>query len=186
VSFNPFPTAAPDFTDPLGLLRACHGRIAGHCETLRKLVPHLATHGADAEAREAMARIHRYFSTAAPHHHEDEEHDLFPLLRGRDADLDGLIAELGREHRTLAGHWADLKPLLVQPERAVAEPRHTAEVIARFVAAYLAHAEKENEHLLPRAAQLITAAEQQELGAAMAKRRGGPHGGTEPKPTTIK
>lgn len=170
--YNPFPQAAPDFSDPLGLLRACHGRIADHCRTLERLLPHLAARGADAEAREAMARVHRYFSTAALHHHEDEEQDLFPRLRGREADLDALIARLEEEHARLARHWAELRPLLADPARAAAPGGPFAGAVERFVTGYLGHAATENEHLLPRAAGLLDAAALAVMGRAMARRRG--------------
>jgi hemerythrin-like domain-containing protein len=169
---SPFPSAAPDFSDPLGLLRACHGRILGHCDTLERLLPHLAAHGADAEACEAMARVHRYFSTAAQHHHADEEQDLFPQLMTVALELHALIAELATEHTTLSAHWAALAPLLAAPEQATADPARFAGVVAGFVSAYRAHAEKENLHLLPRAGQVLSTDFLKELGARMATRRG--------------
>ena len=168
--FHPFPQAAPDFSDPLGLLRACHGRIADHCDTLLRLVPHVAARGADSEAREAMARVHRYFSTAAQHHQEDEESDLFPVLRGRDPDVDRLMDQLAREHQDLANRWASLKPLLA-PDQAGQAGGDFARIVEHFVAGYRAHADRENERLLPRAAGLLSAGERQRLGAAMARRR---------------
>jgi hemerythrin-like domain-containing protein len=169
--YNPFPVAAPDFSDPLGLLRACHGRIAAHCDTLERLLPHLAAHGADAEAREAMARVYRYFSTAAAHHHEDEEQDLLPRLRGLAPDLDRLMEELLAEHGQLARNWNELKPLLADPARAAAEQAALHQAVARFVAGYRHHADKENRDLLPRAAQLLDAEALAAIGAAMARRR---------------
>jgi hypothetical protein len=45
---------------------------------VRRLVPHLARHGADGEARAAAANVMRYFDTSALHYHADEEQDLFP------------------------------------------------------------------------------------------------------------
>jgi hemerythrin-like domain-containing protein len=172
---SPFPSAAPDFSDPLGLLRACHGRIVAHCQTLERLVRHLSAHGADAEARTAMTRVHRYFSTAAQHHHADEEQDLFPRLATAAPDLGPLMQELANEHEGLAGHWRALAPLLSAPERAVADPDAFARVVAGFVAAYQAHAAKENERLFPRAAEALSAGELHELGTRMAARRGVNH-----------
>ncbi|WP_232821524.1 cupin domain-containing protein [Acidithiobacillus ferrivorans] len=64
--------AAPSFDDPVRLLRACHERILGHCETLERLAEHLARVGADSEARLAAARIRRYFHVAGPAHHADD------------------------------------------------------------------------------------------------------------------
>jgi len=68
------------FEAPLEMLSACHARIERQCATLRRLVPHLAAHGTDADARAAAAAVMRYFDTSAVHHHADEEADLFPAL----------------------------------------------------------------------------------------------------------
>ena len=62
------------------MLAACHGRVESQCDTLRRLLPHVAAHGADVQAREAAVAVMRYFDTAARHHHADEEVDLFPAL----------------------------------------------------------------------------------------------------------
>src|SRR5262245_7979997 len=71
---------SPTFEAPLEMLAACHRRIERQCETLSRLVPHLAAHGADGEARAAAAAVMRYFDTSGMQHHEDEERDLFPAL----------------------------------------------------------------------------------------------------------
>ena len=72
--------AAPGFDRPLDVLEACHGRIARQCDTLGKLLAHLPTQGADAQAQQAARAVLTYFDTAAVHHHDDEERNLFPLL----------------------------------------------------------------------------------------------------------
>lgn len=71
---------AVGFEVPLEMLAACHGRVQHQCKTLLRLVTHLQTHGADRPAQEAANAVMRYFDTAARHHHEDEEQDLFPAL----------------------------------------------------------------------------------------------------------
>ena len=73
---------APDggFEVPLEMLSACHHRVERQCATLRRLVAHLATRGADADAAAAAAAVLRYFDSAAKDHHADEEQDLFPAL----------------------------------------------------------------------------------------------------------
>ncbi|HEY0663063.1 MAG TPA: hemerythrin domain-containing protein, partial [Thiobacillaceae bacterium] len=77
--------AAPGFERPLELLEACHGRIARQCDTLEKLLAHLPSVGADAQAQQAARAILGYFDTAAVHHHDDEERTLFPLLESAGA-----------------------------------------------------------------------------------------------------
>ena len=62
----PFPGhAAPaaGFEVPLEMLAACHGRVEAQCATLRRLVAHLAAHGADEQARDAARAVMRYFDS---------------------------------------------------------------------------------------------------------------------------
>ena len=78
---------APSFDDPLGMLRACHGRIERQLVTLGRLVRHLPEHGAGCRrARRGARAILRYFDTAAPNHHADEEASVFPRLLARAPD----------------------------------------------------------------------------------------------------
>jgi len=165
------PGAAPDFSDPLGLLRACHDRILGHCCTLVRLSEHIGKHGVDGEARTAMANIHRYFSTAGQHHHADEEEDLFPRLRGRDGALDTLLDELAEQHRRMDRLWHRLEPMLAKPDR-VRDPRTFEKLVDDFVRAYRQHVVTENSRLLPTAESLLSDEERRTLGRAMADRRG--------------
>ena len=102
------PTAG--FEAPLEMLSACHHRIERQCATLRRLVPHLADQGADAEARTAAAGVLRYFDTSAQQHHTDEEENLFPALIESMAGseplcLRALTDRLTADHRELDAHW---------------------------------------------------------------------------------
>ena len=50
---NPLPhAAAPDFTDPLAMLTACHRRLERELATLDRLQRHLPEHGSDADVAE--------------------------------------------------------------------------------------------------------------------------------------
>ena len=115
------------------MLSACHGRIERQCATLRRLVPHLASHGADGEARTAAANVMRYFDTAAKHHHADEEEDLFPALIESMAGSDPvclreLTAGLAAEHRELEARWRRVRVVL---ERVVAGDMRVAAIRRR-------------------------------------------------------
>ena len=82
---------APDFSDPLGLLKACHQRMLGFCDLLEKIIEHIKEHGVDADVNQSAQKVHRYFSSAAMFHHMDEEQDLFPLLIGSSLKLATII-----------------------------------------------------------------------------------------------
>ncbi len=166
-----FPQPAPSFDDPIGMLEACHGRILGNCDLLARIVEHIRRGDTGEAVRTGAGKIVRYFTTAGPHHHADEEEDLFPRLRGRDAALDEALAALEREHVTMHERWAALEPALREPE-TITDADDFARRVEAFDAIYRAHIERENNDVLPRARALLEAEEIKAIGAAMAARRG--------------
>ena len=168
---NPFPSAAPNFSDPLGLLRACHERIFRHCDTLEKLPTHFAEKGADQEFHAAAAKIHRYFCEAAVHHHADEEQDLFPLLARQSLKMADTLLRLKQEHEQLDALWKELEPLLAKPS-AIKDPSTLETLTRRFAEANRRHAQKENEEVLDIARHSLNRDELKKLGRSMAERRG--------------
>ncbi|HET9463147.1 MAG TPA: hemerythrin domain-containing protein [Thiobacillus sp.] len=165
-------TAAPGFDRPLAVLEACHGRIARQCDTLDKLLAHLPAHGADAQAQQAARAVLAYFDTAALHHHDDEERNLFPLLEqaGAPGACD-LVEALTLEHDELALLWRRLRVALLQIGSGEASALDAA-LTHRFIDLNRSHLEFENTHVLPLARQVLGAAEIERLGRAMAARRG--------------
>ena len=167
---------AAGFEVPLEMLAACHHRIQRQCETLRRLLPHVAAHGADAQAREAAQAVMRYFDLAAVDHHADEEQDLFPALLESMAGSDpvclrDLVGALTQQHRELEAHWQALRQAL-QRVAAGDAAALTPELVERFVAAYTQHLAREEAELLPMAARLIDETTLQAIGRAMRLRRG--------------
>lgn len=166
--------AAPGFDRPLDVLEACHGRIARQCDTLDKLLAHLPSHGADDQAQHAARAVMTYFDTAAVHHHDDEERNLFPLLEqaGAPGACD-LVETLTLEHDELALLWRQLRPDLQQVEQGRAIVLDEA-LVRRFIGLYRSHLEFENARVLPLARQVLGRPEIEGLGRAMAARRGVP------------
>lgn len=167
--------SAPGFDDPLGVLRACHHRIAERLDLLERLPEYVQAHGADTAAQSAAQRVLNYFERAAAHHHADEEENLFPMLRearGRPGWDDRVLAaleQLEAEHQRLAWHWAQVQPSLVALARGKRGPLPRIEAL---IQAYHAHMEVEDDVIFPLAARLLGPAELQRLGSAMQKRRG--------------
>lgn len=164
------------FEAPLEMLSACHGRIERQCATLRRLVPHLASHGADEDARTAAANVMRYFDTAAKHHHDDEEKDLFPALIESMAGSDPVCLRemtqgLSDEHRELEARWRHLRAKLEQIVVGHSVPLSSEDVQA-LVGLYERHMEREEQELLPMAARLLSDEELERIGRSMRERRG--------------
>jgi len=161
---------------PLEMLAACHGRVQRQCQTLQRLLPHVAQHGADEAARQAAVAVMRYFDTAAVDHHADEEVDLFPALRESLAGSDAvcvvaLIDALRGEHRQLEAHWQALRAQLSALAAGDASALQ-ADTTARFIDAYDQHIAREDSELLPMAARLLDERALHSIGAAMRERRG--------------
>ncbi len=167
---------AVGFEAPLAMLSACHGRIEQQCSTLRRLVTHVAGHGADAAARDAAAAVMRYFDSAAVNHHADEERDLFPALieamAGSDAVcLRELTASLAGEHRELEARWRRVRDALAPLAAGTASSLAAGDFEA-LVNSYERHIAREEAELLPLAARLLGDDVQDRIGCAMRARRG--------------
>ena len=176
IAFPGFNSPAAGFEAPLEMLSACHGRVERQCQTLLRLVPHLAEKGPDQAAREAAQNVMRYFDNSAPHHHADEEEDLFPALLGSApqtelAQLRELIAALGAQHRELEQAWRELRRKLEGVCRGTMRELD-ADQVQRLVDLYRSHIEREEDELLPCAARILGIAELDRIGRAMRLRRG--------------
>lgn len=167
---QPFPEPAPDFSDPIGMLRACHKRMLSHCELLDKLANHLDKNGVDDDARSAAKKVVRYFSTAAVHHHEDEEQDLFPKVVRSSIKLATVIHELKQDHVKLTAAWKDLEPMLRQPQH-IGDTEQFMALAQQFGDAYRRHIATEERDLLDVAQHMLSTEQLQEIGEAMQERR---------------
>jgi hemerythrin-like domain-containing protein len=166
---------APSFDQPLEMLAACHERIEAQLRTLERLGPHLEAKGCDAEARSAAHAVLRYFDSGGALHHQDEDGDLFPLLRARAAaqgrdEIAAAVEELEREHETMAAQWRRLRQCLAAI--AQGEARLDADEVARFAWLYRRHLDRESAALMPFAREALDAQERAALGSRMAARRG--------------
>jgi hemerythrin-like domain-containing protein len=138
---------------PLELLYACHDRIRRFTTLTARLSAHVAANGADNQAREAAAQILRYFELSLPNHHADEEADVFPALRGlSDIALAGSIAALEAEHCVLDALWQEVAPWLRRVEQG--EALSAPDALAKFVANYTVHVEREEREVFPAIDQL--------------------------------
>jgi hemerythrin-like domain-containing protein len=164
----------PDFDEPLEMLSACHESIETQLSALERLVEHLAKHGCDFEARSAAQGLLRYFDTSGALHHQDEDQDLFPLLRVSAARLGhpevaAAIDELEREHATMDRQWKRLRKELGAV--ATGEGRLDVEDVVRFAWLYRRHIDRESAAVLPFAKQTLAANQLRALGERMAARR---------------
>lgn len=137
-------TAAAGFDDPLEVLLGCHRRIEKQLASLARLAADVAKHGVSPEASNAALSLLTYFGRAAAQHHQDEEHDLYPLLDSRITDPGeharflAFRAMLRADHHTIEDAWSRLR----RPLEAIADGRRKPidpADVAAFAAAYAQH-----------------------------------------------
>ncbi|MTW01127.1 pyridoxamine 5'-phosphate oxidase [Pseudoduganella ginsengisoli] len=167
---------APDFSQPIAVLKHCHDRIRKQLATLQKLQAHLPQHGADQEAQQAAQAILKYFNNAAHLHHEDEEINLLPMLQataqGDDAALlQDLAPRILAQHQQMDSDWLIIKAQLDKIATG-ADRVLTAASVQQFVDAYTAHMDIEETHIAPMAKRLFSDGQMRTLGDAMQQRRG--------------
>lgn len=174
-----FTSPAAGFDQPLALWSACHDRVRRMTNLLTRLSAHVRTAGVDGEARAGASSVRRYFDEAAPHHHGDEEHDLFPLLRERAVRLDaarreellGAIDRLERDHREIGALWDVLRVPLKRIEAGDAADLNAAQV-AQFFDRYQQHMQIEDTIIEAALHELLTGDDLARIGRSMAQRRG--------------
>lgn len=163
---------AAGFDQPFEMLGACHQRVERMLGLIERLAAHLPVHGADAQAREAARDVMRYFDTAAPHHHEDEERHLLPLLRERGHAA--LAERVLQEHQVMAGAWAGVRAVLVElaQGRRLADQEAVAADWRAFGGLYREHIALEENQVFPLARALIGTEDLRAMSGEMAHRRG--------------
>jgi hemerythrin-like domain-containing protein len=179
VALLDFHTPAAGFDQPLELWLACHDRVRRMTGLLERLREHMANMGADDAARVTATTIRRYFDEAAPRHHEDEEVDLFPLLRRllpdkapeRLHEVEQALGRLEADHVNLGRGWMQLRPALEAIERG--EPAQLdADAVRTFADGYRGHCEVEDTIVADALRLCLGGADLDALGQAMAERRG--------------
>lgn len=161
---------ASGFDEPFEMLHACHERVLRMGALLGRLAAHLPAHGADAQAQQAARDLLRYFDTAGPAHHEDEERHVLPWLAANGHAP--LAARLHAEHEEMTERWAAIRPVLAALAEGRAPDAGATDAWAAYAALYAAHIEAEERLAYPPVAASLPADAVQAMGREMAARRG--------------
>jgi pyridoxamine 5'-phosphate oxidase len=166
---------APDFDQPIAVLKHCHDKIRKQIKTLERLIDYLPSHGATLEAQQAAQAVLHYFDKAAQYHHADEEQDLLPMLmqlaKGEDAaTLRDVLPTIELDHRKMEAVWL----VLAKQLNAIAhEGAATLSVpdVQEFAQMYARHMTLEESMIAPMALRLFDAKQMAKMGNSMRERR---------------
>lgn len=158
--------------EPLDYLFADHFRQRTLCNALEYLVDG----GEDRQSSRMAEALLSYLSEDFLWHIQDEEVDLYPVLRSRcrqEDDIDGILDGLARDH-TADEHLArgivqDLHRII--DDGACAQRPSFERLAAAFVSTEGRHLALENDLILPLARRRLTTEDLERIGRAMAARR---------------
>jgi hypothetical protein len=161
----------PDYSDPVGMLGACHRRIEAQLASLARIVAALRT-GEPAQlvaARAALLEPLKYFAEAGVRHSLDEDASVFPRIQHPS------VFELQSEHREHEAMYLALRTvgLRIAGGETLARLVDDLDVhVQAMTAAYADHIRREERDIFPLVAAL-DAKELRAIGIEMRIRRGG-------------
>lgn len=164
---------AEDFRAPLDFILAEHYRHRQLCDKLDELTAEMNSGPVAGLAQELL----QFLTQDLQLHLQDEEQDLFPLLRRRcqpEDEIDDILNMLSEEHAL----DRDLVDFLIEDLKVLANGQHIANSIRflvnvrEFASTQRRHLAWENAMLLPIARRKLEAMDLSDLGRRMAARRG--------------
>jgi len=169
-----------NFTDPIGMLGDCHGRIVRFLQVL--VTPSSQASGGplSPEQRSALATSLLCFREAAPKHTADEEESLFPRLKRLHApEIAAVVAKvdaLQEDHACADRHHGEVDRLgqlwLQRGQLSTDEAARFSILVNQLSDLYRRQIGIEDREVFPFAATALTAVDREAIGAEMAARRG--------------
>jgi hemerythrin-like domain-containing protein len=161
--------APVDDGDPLDAILAAHAAQRTACAGLEQAAALGAIDRATADA------LQRYLTETLPLHWQDEEHDLFPLLRRRaqpEDAIDTALARLAHDHDASAAMTVILARALDRMTHGDLPDAETRAMLRSFADRERRHLAFENAVILPLARLRLTDADRMTLRLAMQRRYG--------------
>lgn len=146
-----------DTEQPIDNFLQCHAGILARLQSLAGL-PALVQQAN--MARDVASQVLVMFRGPVLEHHADEERELFPAVQRsaqpgmETTQVTQMVERLEREHRVIERLWGRLQPQVSDAARGRAVIVD-AELVEQLIAAYLLHANFEEQHFLPLAATIL-------------------------------
>jgi hemerythrin-like domain-containing protein len=154
---------------PLAQLYAEHSSLAAVLNAMATLVREVRERGKRIDPQVFRAILYYLDVFPEREHHRKEELVLFPLIRRRTHEADGVLIELAREHESGEKAMRDLEQAFVRyEERGGSEFAAFAKAAEQFVTRYFEHMRKEEREVMPLAQRIFSADDWAEIEAKFA------------------
>ena len=105
-------------------------------------------------------------------HHPKEDDVLFPRIRARSHDIDATLDDLGRQHANSRPHLDALKSLLGRMEAGIpGAMQEFSTKVSTYEAFHRKHMAQEEAEVLPKASEVLTEQDWNEVAAAFAENK---------------
>lgn len=150
-----------------GIIRAEHRTLAAVINSMKSMVGEMRAGRMTPDFRLFWSMVHYIDAFPDRLHHPKEDDWLFARIRQRTRDADGLIDELGRQHRTEESELGRLRKALGDYEAGVAGAIDGLDAaIQRYAEFNWKHMTTEERELLPIAEACLTSADWGEIARA--------------------
>ncbi|MEH6578618.1 MAG: hemerythrin domain-containing protein [Amphritea sp.] len=157
---EPTNPSAENADNPVADFSNCHIGIIKNFEQLRNLAIIEIQDPVQTEVKQTADKLYKFFREVVLTHHEEEEQELFTVVRdcarpGEELNTaEAMVKRLTNEHRSLEKQWKKIEADIKKLSKGKKVDLNKAATI-KMAEDYLAHADYEEREFLPLSAEIL-------------------------------
>jgi len=156
----------------LDVIRGEHRALGAVIDALRHVANEIALGQLATDFRLLWSIIYYLEEFPEALHHPKEDQVLFPRIRRRIGDIDATLDDLGRQHTSGRPYLNALQTLLGRMEAGIPDAtRDFSDKVENYAAFQLKHMALEESVVLPKAVEVLTAQDWEEVAASFCENR---------------
>jgi hemerythrin-like domain-containing protein len=153
----------------LGIIKNEHRTLAGVIDALKHVADDMAQGKLTPDYKLLWSIIYYIDEFPDVLHHPKEDEVLFPRIRARSHDIDATLDDLERQHTSSRPHLDALKTLLGRMEAEIpGAVQAFSTKVSTYAGFHYKHMAQEEAEVLPKASEVLTAQDWDEVAAAFA------------------
>lgn len=154
----------------LAIIRGEHQTLSAVIDALRHVADDMALRKLTPDYKLLWSILYYIEEFPETLHHPKEDQVLFPAIRRRSRDIDDTLDDLGRQHENSRPHLDVLKTLLGRMEADIPNAlEEFAAKVSTYAAFHFRHMSQEESVVLPKAGEVLTAQDWQDVASAFAE-----------------